>query len=321
VVPIAAVLFYRAREIDGRALVVGAVAGALSLGPWLAHNAKHGFKDFVALSEEGRGHGESVPGAGTIEAVRQTVHLIGVGGWRFVVGSSEAQLMHEARWAWWVGRLAGGATVVLFAVGAVGCLLAAVRGTRRVARWPWVELETVAAPRALLLVWLAGAWLSYAASSTDKVAPHYLLSTLPVVFVVAALGLSDIARALPRRPWARAASVVVPAAICVCFTWFTLAFQHFVGRHGGTAGDYGVTYHDKARLAAVARSRRLDVDDRVIQYLAARTFDERPDAAGVMTTRDTLRDPRPLPCRWIRLSVGPLEACVPRPRRLAGDRR
>jgi hypothetical protein len=106
--------------------------------------------------------------------------------------------------------------------------------------------------------------------------------------------------------------VAVPATICVFFACFTLAFQHFIGRNGGTAGDYGVTYDDKARLASIARSRRLNVDDRVIQYLAARSFDLRPDAAGAMTTRDTLRDPQPLPCGSIRLRVGPLQACVPR---------
>jgi hypothetical protein len=161
-------------------------------------------------------------------------------------------------------------------------------------------------------VWLAAVWMSYAASSTGKVAPHYLLSTLPVAFVVAALGLLDIVGALPCRPAARAASIAVTAAICLAFVCFTVAFQHFIGRHGGTAGDYGVTYDDKDRLASIARSRRLNVDDRVIQYLAARSFDPTPDAAGVMTTRDTLRNPRLLPCRSIRLSVGPLVACVPR---------
>src|SRR5262249_61758622 len=101
--------------------------------------------------------------------------------------------------------------------------------------------------RATRLVWLLGAWLSYFASATGRVFPHYLLVTYPVSFTVQALALSDGA-ALARGRLGRAATGVAVATLAVAvvgFVAFTLAFQHFVGERGGAGGGYRVAYRDQ----------------------------------------------------------------------------
>src|SRR2546429_553015 len=73
--PVAVVLAYRAREVDWRMFVGGAGLACLLLGPWLGHEAAHGFVDVGRLWSEGRGdRGASPIGAGTNEAIRRTVN-------------------------------------------------------------------------------------------------------------------------------------------------------------------------------------------------------------------------------------------------------
>lgn len=316
VVPILVVVAYRARHLNWAAFAAGICISLVLLGPWLAHNAKHRFRDFIALAKEGRGHG-GTPGAGAVEAVRQTVHLLGVGGWKFVTGSNQTVFAHEAGWAWTLGRTTGAAAVVLFAFGLVTCLISVLRNTHRRHGWPLIELTPDAARRALFLTWLVGVWLSYALSSTEKVAPHYLILTYPVTFIVIAIGLSDTVSFTRDRYRRRAtlASVAAAAVIMVGFVAFTLSFQRFVARHGGTAGDYGVIYRDKTELAAAARTRHLDVDDPVLEYLATGSFTPQPGTTRFVTTRDRLVDAKPLACTGKRRTFGPLEACLPSPSR------
>src|SRR5205823_14247015 len=83
IIPIGALLAYRSRDVNRRAIIVGAAIGVLSLGTWLAHNAKHGFRDFRLIVDNGRGHGGAA-GGGTIEALRQTIHLISAEGWTII---------------------------------------------------------------------------------------------------------------------------------------------------------------------------------------------------------------------------------------------
>lgn len=293
-VPIVALLVYRARDVHLRALVLGVLAGILLLAPWLAHNAKHGFRDFSLIANNGRGHGGAA-GTGTIEAIRQTVNLVSAEGWSFVVGPH-----HQPGVAYTLGRIAGIAVVVLLALGMLTSLAVVVRAVRLPAR-----LATDASRRALLLVWLFGIWISYITSTKSGVGPHYLIVTYPVTFVLAALGLVDAARGL------RAAPPVAAALLVAAFVAFTVSFQHFVQRQGGTAGDYGVVYDDTAALAAAARARGLHVDDAAAEYLITGHLGL-PPGTRVIATRNRLQDPSPLPCRGVRRSFGPLEACFPR---------
>jgi hypothetical protein len=184
------------------------------------------------------------------------------------------------------------------------------RGAQRVRRWPLVELEEDAARRALLLVWLVGIWLSYLSSRASGVGPHYLIVSYPVSFVLAALGLVDAASFLGDR----GAAVLVPAVAAVIvasFVAFSLSFQHFVQRQGGTAGDYGVVYDDTAALAAVLRARGLHADDPATEYLVWGKLGP-PDGVTPITTRNRLRDASPLPCAGAVRAFGPLDACLPR---------
>jgi hypothetical protein len=308
--PAFAVLVYRARNIRPAALAVGVLLGLVLLGPWLAHDAKHGFHDLVVIAENGRGHGSSARGTGTIEAIRQTVHLVGAGNWSFVVGASRSAFAHDAGASWTLGRAAGVAVVVLLVLGMLTSAVVVARGMRRVRRWPLVELDEDAARRALLLVWLVGIWLSYLSSRASGVGPHYLIVSYPVSFVLAALGLVDAASFLGDR----GAAVVVPvvaAVIVAGFVAFTLSFQHFVQREGGTAGDYGVVYDDTAALAAALRARGLHADDPATEYLVWGKLGP-PDGITPVRTRNRLRDASPLPCAGVLRAYGPLDACLPR---------
>ncbi len=192
VVPVVLVVLYRRRHVHWPAFLIGVGVSLVLLGPWLAHNAKHHFTDFVSLAKEGRGNGgSSTPGEGLVEAVRQTVHLVSAEGWSFVMGASKKMFVDEAGAAWTLGRIAGIAVVVGLVAGIVSCAIRVVRRTS-----PDVD----AARRALLLVWLLGIWLSYATSAQDRVQPHYLIASFPVSFALVGVGLSDaVALARGRR--------------------------------------------------------------------------------------------------------------------------
>jgi hypothetical protein len=285
ILPIAALLVYRRRDIDWLALAGGIVVGIVLLGPWLAHNAKHGFRDFSLIVNNGRGHGGGATGTGTIEAVRQTIHLVSAEGWTFVTGPH-----HQGGVAWTLGRIAGIAVIALLAIGFLTSLTR-LRDARR----------------ALLVVWLVGIWLSYITSSRSGVGPHYLIISYPVTFLLAALGLTDIAALLR----ARAAAIPVAAAIVAAFIAFSLSFQHFVQVNHGTAGDYGVIYDDTAALAKAVKAHGLDVDNAAAEYLV-RGHLSAPPGAKVVATRNRLTDPSPLPCSGTKQRFGAIEACFPR---------
>src|SRR5262249_50091222 len=59
VVPVVLVVLYRWGRLHWPAFFLGVVVSLVPLAPWLAHNARHHFRDVVKLAEEGRGHGGS----------------------------------------------------------------------------------------------------------------------------------------------------------------------------------------------------------------------------------------------------------------------
>lgn len=295
IIPIGALFAYRARDINWRAVIVGSVIGVLSLGTWLAHNAKHGFRDFRLIVDNGRGHGGAA-GGGTIEAFRQTIHLVSAEGWTFITGPQ-----HQGGAAWTLGRAAGIVVLVLLAVGIVTSIMRIVRYGRH------PTLDT--ARRTLLLVWLFGVPLSYVTSSRSGVGPHYLIITYPVSFILAALGLADATAFVRRR--ASVIAVAAAAAIAAAFVAFTLSFQSFVQRNGGTAGNYQVIYDDTAALAAAARARELHVDFASAEYLAWGHVGAPAGTKVIVEVRDRLIDSSPLPCTGQRRSFGPYDTCFP----------
>jgi len=293
VVPVVALLAYRARRIDWRAAGVGAAVGVLSLAPWLAHVAKHGFHDVGLFFANGRGHHGGTAGGGAVQAVLETVHLVSAEGWGYVTGSE-----HQADWAWVLGRVAGIGVLALFAVGI------AVSVRRAVAERRAPSLDTQR--RALLVVWIVGICLAYVPSTRGGVGPHYLLVDYPVSFLLAALGLSDLA--------GRRVAFVAVTAIAAGFVAFTLSFQSFVARHDGTTGVYDVTYEQSAALAAAVRARGLHVGYGRAEYLVSGHLNV-PDGTpsrDIVQVHDRLRDQSPLPCSGRRRWFGPLEACFPR---------
>jgi 4-amino-4-deoxy-L-arabinose transferase-like glycosyltransferase len=315
VLPAAAVLLYRIRDVHWPALAVGVGVAVLLLGPWLAHEADHGFNDVRILVQEGQGDsGSSTTGAGTIKAVEETARLVGARGWSYVTGPSQALFEDDAGWAWTAGRLASLAAIALLALGIVTSLVQIVRsgGFRR--RWPFVELGIDGARRALLLVWLGGIWLSYAGSATSRVYPHYLIVTYPVVFAVQALGVSDLVAGAPGRVRriAAGAAIAVAAAVAVGFVAFTVSFHGFIEDEGGAAGDYGIVYRDKEALVRVAKERGLRVaDEETLDFLVTGSMDTPPPTGPAVVVRDGLDDPTPLPCTGELRSFGPLQACFP----------
>jgi 4-amino-4-deoxy-L-arabinose transferase-like glycosyltransferase len=296
ILPIGALIAYRARDVDWRAVIAGAAVGVVLLGSWLAHNAKHDFRDFRLIVNYGRGHGGAA-GTGTIEAVRQTIHLVSAEGWRFLTGAQ-----HQGGAPWTLGRTAGIVVIVLLVLGMVTSLARVMRDGRH----PGIDT----ARRALLVVWLVGIWLSYITSSRSGVGPHYLIVTYPVSFLLAALGLADAAALVGRR--SAVISLAAAAAIAAAFVAFTLSFQVFVRHHGGAAGAYGVVYDDTAALAAAVNARDLHVDNAPAEYLVWGHLGAPSGTTRIVTTRARLRDTSPLPCSGQRRWFGPIEACFPR---------
>jgi 4-amino-4-deoxy-L-arabinose transferase-like glycosyltransferase len=297
ILPIGALLVYRKRDVDWRAVVVGVGIGIVVLAPWLAHNAKHGFRDFGLVVNNGRGHG-GTPGVGTIEAVRWTVDLMSAGGWTFLTGAH-----HEGGLPWALGRAAGIVVIALLVVGIVTSLARVVRDGRH------PKADTVR--RVLLLIWLAGICLAYVTSSRSGVGPHYLLVSYPTSFLLAALGLHDSSSLLLRRRSA-VVSLATAGAVTAAFVAFTLSFQAFARQHGGAAGAYWVIYDDTAALAKAARARDLHIASAPAEYLAWRHLQAPEGTTRLVTIRIRLTDNSPLPCTGQKRWFGPVEACFPR---------
>jgi hypothetical protein len=297
VLPIGALLLYRRRDVDWRAITAGAGIGIVVLAPWLAHNVKHGFHDFSLVVNNGRGHG-GTPGTGIVEAVRWTVDLVSAGGWTFLTGAH-----HEGGLPWTLGRAAGIVVIALLVIGAATSIARVVRDGRHPA--------TDTARRALLLIWLAGICLAYVSSSRSGVGPHYLLVSYPASFLLAALGLRDSTSLLLRRSSA-VVSLAAAGALAAAFVAFTLSFQAFVQRHGGAGGAYWVVYDDTAALAKAARARNLHIASAPAEYLAWGHLQVPEGTTRLVTIRIRLTDNSPLPCTGQKRWFGPVEACFPR---------
>jgi hypothetical protein len=313
--PVAVVLAYKARDVDWRSLLVGAGCAVLLLGPWLGHEAAHGFADVGRLLSEGRGDRGSAPlGTGAGDAIRETMNLVGAWNWGYVVGASRSALAADAGWAWTYGRWASGVVTTLLVLGLFTCTLRVVLGIRRRRGWPWVELDVPARRRALLLVWLLGIWLSYSTSGTDRIYPHYFIDTYPVSFAVAALGLADVVGVVrPRLRLATALAAGITVAVVAGYAAFMVAFLGFLDREGGASGDYGVVYRDQEALAHAVRERGLDIADQpVLELLVTGRLQESPRRAGLVRAQNRLVDSTPLACEGERRSFGPLVACFPR---------
>lgn len=295
ILPIAALLAYRFRDVDWHALTGGAAVGIVLLGPWLAHDAKHGFRDFRLVVNNGRGH-SGTTGAGVIEAVRRLVNLASAEGWTFITGAH-----HEGGAAWTLGRAAGIAVIVLLVVGIATAVARVVRDGRSPAA------DT--ARRALLVVWLVGICLAYVGSSPSGVGPHYLIVSYPVSFLLAALGLVDVAALLRRR--STTVALTGATAATAAFVAFTLSFQAFVQRQGGTEGYYDIVYDDAAALATAVRAHGMDTDRASVEYLVTGHLNVPAGATRVVHVRDRFRDHSALPCAGRRRWFGKLEACFP----------
>jgi Dolichyl-phosphate-mannose-protein mannosyltransferase len=309
-IPAAVLVLYRGREVHWPAFSLGVGVAVLLLAPWLYHQVTTGFED-ISLLASGAPDGGERPGP--FEVFRESVGQVGIGNWRFVVGVSMPGFLTEMGRAWSVGRLASTVTATLFVLGLVTCALSVVRGVSTSRRWPWWALTPSSASRALLLVWLAGAWFTIPVGG--RLFPHYLIATFPVVFVVQGLALSDLVAAVPRvRQPAMIGAIAVLVAVAVGHTMFTLSFHRFLDGYGAAGGDYGIVYRDKAELASVLRARGLRVaDDPVIDFLVSGDMDTPPGSAPLVSVRNAFNDARPLECADELRSFGLLSTCLPAP--------
>jgi hypothetical protein len=311
VVPACVVMLYRAREVHWRAAGAGTCVALLLLAPWLSHQVTTGFEDVAALA--GGDEEMPAPEPGAMKAARQSIRLLGTGGWDYVAADSMPAFVEDVGRTWRLSRAASTLASFLFVLGLATCALCVVRGASTSRRWPWLVLGPVSGTRALLLVWLTGVWLTYATPTSDRLFPHYLVVTYPVAFAVQALALADLVCAFSRglRRIAAISAVAVVVVIAVGFTAFTISFQRFVDRNGGTAGDYGVVYRDKASLARIVRARGLRVDDEpVIDFLVVGRGDVPLGDPPYVSVTDRLHNVPP-PCAGVLRSFGVLSACLP----------
>jgi 4-amino-4-deoxy-L-arabinose transferase-like glycosyltransferase len=308
-IPCAILLAWRAREVHWRSFAVGSAVAVLLLAPWLYHQVTNGFEDISSLvsREDAYGGADARPFA----VARESVRLVGVGDWSYVVGGSMPGLLTDIGRAWDVSRVANATAGALFVLVLFTCGLCVARGLSTRPHWPWLALTLASARRALLLVWLAAVWLALVAGG--RLFPHYLIATFPVAFAVQALALSDLAGAVSRlrRP-ATIGAIAVVGAVAVGHTVFTVSFQRFLDRYGGANGDYGVVYRDKAQLSSVLKARGLRVaDDPVVDFLVAGDMRTPPDGTGLVSIRNAFSDARPLECTGEVRSFGVLSTCLP----------
>ena len=73
ILPIGALLAYRVRNINWWAVLAGAAVGVVLLSSWLAHNAKHGFRDFSLILNNGRGHGGTTAGGRSRQSAGRSI--------------------------------------------------------------------------------------------------------------------------------------------------------------------------------------------------------------------------------------------------------
>ena len=314
-VPCAILLLYRAREIHVLALVTGVGVAVLLLAPWLGHEATHGFEDARRVFGVGKGGAGSFPGTGTAYAAWRTLRVTGATGWDYVSGSSIGLVRSEMGAGWTLGMLASLASGLLLLVG-VGSLAVQLALTGRGKRtWPFVAMPLRTGRRALLLVWLVGICVTYPTAPTSQVHLHYLIVTYPVSFAVQGVLLADLAllmRGRARRVASAAAAVVV-VFVAAGFVAFSVGFHDFLDGNGGTAGDYGVVYRDKAALARVAREQSLRIADApVLDFLVTGDMQSPRGTPPLVIVRNRLKkNSRPLPCDGALRSFGALEACLP----------
>ncbi len=310
VIPGTILLLYRARVVHWPAFALGVGVAVLLLAPWLYHQVTHGFED-VSLLASGAPDGGDTPGP--FEVFRESLRQVGIGNWTYVVGVSMPGFLTEIGLVWSVARVASTVAATLFVVGLVTCALCVGRGVSTSRRWPWLVLAPSSASRALLLVWLVGAWLAIPAGG--RLFPHYLIVTFPVVFAVQALAVADLVGAVPRvRQQATIAAIAVLVAVAAGHTVFTLSFHRFLDGYGAAGGDYGIVYRDKAELASVLRARGLRVaDDPVIDFLVAGDMDAPAGATPLVPVRNAFDNALPLPCAGELRSFGLLSTCLPAP--------
>jgi hypothetical protein len=306
VIPGAFVLLYCARELHWPAFALGAGVAALLLSPWLYHEVTTGFADVSLLS--------GAPGDGDhprpLETLRESLRLVGNDDWDYVAGGSLPAFVTDAGRGWEAASAASTVAATLLVLGLVTCLICVVRSVGTVPRWPWVLIAPGGASRVLLLVWLAGVWLTIRAA--DHLYPHYLIATFPVIFAVPALGLSDLVSGVRRgrRP-ATVGAIVLLVGVVTAFTAFTLSFHRFLDDSGGAAGDYGVVYRDKAELASVLRTRGLRVaDEPVIDFLISGDLNAPLGPGQAVSVRNGFQDARPLDCDGELRTFGVLSTCL-----------
>ena len=148
--------------------------------------------------------------------------------------------------------------------------------------------------------------------------PHYLISTFPVIFGVQALALSDLVRCGTARPkTSHNRSHRRPRGV---WSGTRRSRSPSIGSWTISAAQPATTVSyigDKAQLANVLQARGLRVGKTRNRLLVSGELDAPPDAAQVVTVRDSFHDARPLECtgelRFLRCAQHMPSAAVMKP--------
>ena len=194
---------------------------------------------------------------------------------------------------------------------------ASVRGACTSRRWPWLALAPGGASRALLLVWLAGVWLTYATPAADRVYPHY--SDRHVSGDLRSAGARPLgsrrcgaARPTPshdrshRRPRGGLGGVHGVHALLP-----SVSRRPSAAQPATTVSCIGT----RLRSPESCKHAGSGSDDPVIDFLVTGDLDASPGAAPIVSVRDGFHDARPLQCTGtdeLRL-FGVLSMCLPAP--------
>jgi len=215
-----------------------AIAAAILLATYLPYLLTH-------WGRGGMGSSASIARlsvAGCLYALQLLSHF----NFSYLLGASAEQFYADGNGTIVVSHVLGAGLVGLAVAGFAGLAIRLAHRTKRL-----VAGEAEASQdrgKLICFLWVALPLVGYVVLSVDKpIHPHYLIILYPVPFWLAAAALDWLARR-GRPKWRHIATAVV-IAIALSEVLFLARFAAFVGREGGTTGDYGVAYRYKLGLA------------------------------------------------------------------------
>ena len=258
-------LTYR-RRIHWGALVAGTVLATMMLTPYVLHQVDNDWQDVrgfqrMAQGKKPDGSPRDSEKKWSSDGVRWTAYISAGNDLEYACGSSHDA--YQGSQSAVVRFIRNAGTVLGTLLLGFGFLLCCAFSLNRLSdgRVPWLQqLQSRVDPvygSGTMVWWTLGYLLIFTALRLEKVFPHYYIILYPAQFVCMALPL-EIFRSRGRLGQVTTYLVI---SVVVAGNMLTLSsFRQYLHDHGGTAGDYGVTYEHKDLLTQYVAASGLVLD-------------------------------------------------------------